>query len=190
MKTTVIKCPACDAPIKVDIRGKESVFCCYCGHQIHLDTGKQEYVINQNITITKTTHKRYTDDAKVIKEINKGKENRFIWGYMIVVLIVGLSLMSIPYIMLAKFDVEEKNAISEGKISAGYYRDLVGEDYQTVEAHFRAAGFTNIELIDLDDSNIAFWKDGKVKTISVGGNTSFESTDWFYSDTIVVISYH
>lgn len=46
-------------------------------------------------------------------------------------------------------NMNEKKAVSEGKISAGYYRDLIGEDYKTVEAHFESAGFTNIELIDL-----------------------------------------
>ena len=54
----------------------------------------------------------------------------------------------------------------------------------------QAAGFTNIELIDLDDSGLAFWTEDKVDTISVGGDTSFESTDWFDPDTKVVISYH
>ena len=78
----------------------------------------------------------------------------------------------------------------EGKINAGYYKDLVGEKYETVEAHFEAAGFTNIELIDLDDAGISFWKNGEVEIISVGGNTSFDSADWFEPDTRVVISYH
>ena len=67
---------------------------------------------------------------------------------------------------------------------------MVGEDYKTVEAHFRAAGFTNIELIDLDDAGIAFWNEGKVETISVGGDTSFDSLDFFDPNTKVVISYH
>ena len=85
---------------------------------------------------------------------------------------------------------DESEADKQGKISAGYYKDLIGEDYQAVEAHFRAAGFTDIELIDQDDSGLAFWKDGKVTLISVGGNTSFSSTDYFSPDTKVIISYH
>lgn len=67
---------------------------------------------------------------------------------------------------------------------------MIGEDYKVVVAHFEAAGFTNIELIDLDDSGIAFWKSEKVEMISIGGNTDFETTDWFSPDTKVVISYH
>jgi hypothetical protein len=90
---------------------------------------------------------------------------------------------------LCPLDIKAGNENS-GNISAGYYRDLVGEDYKTVEAHFRAAGFTNIELIDLNDSGIAFWNEGKVETISVGGDTSFDSLDFFDPNTKVVISYH
>ena len=86
--------------------------------------------------------------------------------------------------------MNEKKAISEGKINAGDYRDLIGQDYKTVKAHFEAAGFTNIELIDLDDAGLALWKNEKVEIISIGGDTSFDSTDFFEPDTKVVISYH
>ena len=109
------------------------------------------------------------------------------WIAIIVCFVIALS---IPFGMMLKFEIEEKNALSEGKINAGYYEDLIGEDYKTVEAHFRSAGFTNIELIDLNDSGILFWKDGKVETISIAGNTTFESTDWFDPNCKVVISYH
>ena len=78
------------------------------------------------------------------------------------------------------FYINKVVAQHEGKINAGYYKDLIGKDYETVEAHFEAAGFTNIELIDLDDSGLAFWNEGKVDTISVGGDTDFESSDWFF----------
>ena len=98
--------------------------------------------------------------------------------------------IGIPFGMMLKFNIEEKIAQNNGKINAGFYRELIGVNYETVEAHFESAGFTNIELIDLDDSGIAFWKDGKVETISVGGNTSFDSIDWYDPDTKVVISYH
>ena len=67
---------------------------------------------------------------------------------------------------------------------------MVGEDYKTVEAHFESAGFTNIELIDLNDSGVTFWNNEKVESISVGGNTRFNSSDYFQPDTKVVISYH
>lgn len=186
MKLKVLKCPECRANLEVE-EGRTSCFCQYCGCKIILDDEKQEYTINKNININKTIHKRYTDDAEVIRETSKEKENKRSW---IALLICAIIAIGIPFGMLAKFGIEENIAKNEGKISAGFYRDLVGEDYKTVEAHFKAAGFTNIELIDLNDSGIAFWNDGKVATISVGGDTDFDSTDWFDPDTKVVISYH
>ena len=57
-------------------------------------------------------------------------------------------------------------------------------------AKLDAAGFTNVELIDLDESGRLFRNAGKIETISVGSDTLFESTDWFNPDTKAVISYH
>ncbi len=79
---------------------------------------------------------------------------------------------------------------SKGKVTVGDCDDLLGEDYEAVLAHFEAAGFTDIELIDLDDSGILFWKKGKVAMILIGGKIDFEETDWFWPDTKVIISYH
>ena len=187
MKIRRIACPYCNAGLEASTKGREFVFCNYCGQKILLDDEKIEFTINKNINVSKNIHTRYTDDAEVIKEINKEKQDKREYR-----LVVGLFVMAfvIPFGMLAKFEIDEKIAKSKGKISAGYYRDLVGEDYKMVESHFEAAGFTNVELIDLDDTGIMFWENGKVETISVGGNTDFESTDWFEPDVKVVISYH
>ena len=38
--------------------------------------------------------------------------------------------------------------------------------------------FTNIVTVDLEDSGLAFWNDGKVKSVSIDGNDSFESIDF------------
>ena len=187
MKTKRLKCPYCDAAIEADISGRTSVFCSYCGQQVQLDDEKQEFTYNKNINITKTSHKRYTDDAEVIKETNRGKEDKRSWIAFSVILAIFFGM---PLIWSCVDAIKTSAAKNEGKVNAGYYENLLGEDYKTVEAHFKAAGFTNIELIDLDDSGIAFWSDGKVKNISVGGDTSFDSGDWFDPNTTVVISYH
>lgn len=74
-------------------------------------------------------------------------------------------------------------------ITAGYSSSLVGENYQTVVAHFEAAGFTDIQVIDLNDAGLAFWNDNKVSTISIGGDTYFDENDYYWPNTRVVISY-
>ena len=109
---------------------------------------------------------------------------------MIVALVCFLAALGLMLTQMVFGAIEEKKAEREGKISAGYHSDLIDEDYKTVVAHFEAAGFTNIEVIDLNDSGLAFWNDGKVETISIGGNTSFSSSDYFYPDTKVVITHH
>lgn len=187
MKLKTLRCPSCGASIDVDIQGRNSVFCCYCGQQILLDDENREFTYNKNENISKTIHKRYTNDADVIRAKTEAKENRnflITFGAIIGAFVLMAALcLGVPALIKAG----NKNA---GNISAGYYRDLVGEDYKTIEAHFKAAGFTNIELIDLNDAGIAFWNEGKVVTISVGGDTSFDSMDFFAPNTKVVISYH
>ena len=187
MKMKTLKCPSCGASIDVDIQGRNSVFCSYCGQQIQLDDEKREFTYNKNVNVTKTMHKRYTDDADVIRAQTEAKKDKN--DLITFAAIMGAFALMAALILGVPALIKAGNE-SSGNISAGYYRDLVGEDYKTVEAHFRAAGFTNIELIDLNDSGIAFWNEGKVETISVGGDTSFDSYDYFDPNTKVVISYH
>lgn len=190
MKITSVKCPECGANLKIE-EGRSFCFCQYCGCKIMLDEEKNEFTYNKNInnsiSINKSIHKKYTDDAEVIRAQNEASKDKRDFKQF---LIYMLFLMLFPICITLGLLLNESVAKSEGKISAGSYSELIGEDYHTVEAHFESAGFTNIELIDLNDSGLAFWNDGKVKTISVGGDTKFTSTDWFKPDTKVVISYH
>ncbi|MBR4290987.1 MAG: hypothetical protein IKT52_10175 [Oscillospiraceae bacterium] len=193
MRLQKITCPSCNGTLDMKISDNtEYIFCPYCGTQYFVDDAKK-YTFNQNINIKKdikldkTIHNRYTNDADVIRAKHEANEYKNAIKLLCFILPVLLVLMLIPSLLLK---VNEKAAKAEGKISAGYYKDLLGKDYETVEAHFEAAGFTNIELIDLNDSGLLIWNNGKVETISVGGDTSFESTDFFDPNTKVVISYH
>jgi DNA-directed RNA polymerase subunit RPC12/RpoP len=188
MKLHKLTCPNCNGSLNIEIaEDTTSVFCPYCGQKFFLDEEKQEYTINKNININRTYYKRYTNDADVIRAKNEG--NKGSREFKQVLIIFGILLL-IPVLIFTGLSFNEKANRSQGKIGAGFYRDLVGEDYKAVEAHFQAAGFTNIELIDLDDAGIAFWTEGEVETISIGGVTDFDSTDWFDPNTKVVISYH
>lgn len=188
MKIKTFRCPECQANIEIE-EGRTFCYCQYCGCKIILDDEKQEIKIHKNINITKnimhTNH--HINDAEIIRETNKEKRELRNWIAAILCLIISIS---IPFLMMLKLDVEKKAAQSNGKINAGFYRDLIGENYKTVQAHFESAGFTNIDLIDLNDSGIAFWNAEKVESISIGGVTRFDSDNWFDPDTKVVISYH
>lgn len=188
MNLHILKCPECNANLEIE-EGRTSCYCQFCGCKIDLNDDTKAPTSNKNIHIIKdishTT--RHIDEANVIRAKSEASKDTRDFKQLIVLLGV---LLLIPIAMFGGQTLNRFIAESEGKINAGYYGDLIGEDYKVVVAHFEAAGFTNIELIDLDDSGIAFWKSEKVEMISIGGNTDFETTDWFSPDTKVVISYH
>lgn len=188
MKLKALRCPECGAKLEIN-NDREFCFCSYCGCKIIIDDEKQETTINKNINITKSiTHtQKYVDEAEIVKAKSMDKEDKRGW---IALIICAVLAICIPLGMSAKYDIEEKIAKKEGKVSVGYYQDLEGQDYESVVAHFESAGFDNIELIDLNDSGILFWNEGKVEQVSVAGNNSFDSSDYFSTDAKVVISYH
>lgn len=194
MKLHKMTCPNCDGMLEMKVSNDaDYIFCPYCGQQFFVDEDKKTCTINQNININKhikidkTVHSRYTDDAEVIKAQSKDKENKRAWIALIVCAVIALG---IPFGMLTKFDIEEKQAEKAGKICAGFYKDYEGEKYEAVVAQFEAMGFKHIDTIDLEDSGIAFWKNETVQTVSVAGNSSFDSTDYFYTTDPVIITYH
>lgn len=182
MKIKSLKCPECGANLEIE-DGFTSCYCEYCGCKLILDSDKQECTINKNINNTT----RIIDEAKILREEYKDKKDKRDNATGLICLVTPLVII---LTIVLYFFLSGRIAKSQGKIQAGYYKDLIGQDYKTVVAHFEAAGFENIEIIDLNDSGIAFWADGDVVAISVGGDTDFESIDWFAPDTKVIISHH
>ncbi len=183
MKLKVLKCPECRANLEVE-DSRTSCYCQYCGCKIVFDDETKTININKHIT----QKKRYYDEAKITAaklEDEKDKRDTKIG------LIAGFGIpLAIILSIVLYFSINAGISKSQGKVSVGYYKDLVGQDYKTVVAHFESAGFENIELIDLNDSGVLFWNDGKVEQISISGNTTFESVNYFSTNSKVVISYH
>lgn len=187
MKVTKLNCPHCGGVVSSDVCGRSSVFCNYCGQTIYLDDGSTTHTINKNININKTIHKRTTDDADVIRAQNEGKDSKIYFIMMAMLLVFSFVPMLIWGIIPS---CKAESAKNDGKIVAYGYNDLVGQDYQSVKATLEAAGFTNIDLIDLNDSGLFFWDDGKVKMISIAGDTDFGEFDYFDPADKVIITYH
>lgn len=180
MKLNKLICPNCNAQLNIKLEnGEEEIFCPYCGQKFLIDD--EEKMININI------NKSTVDEAKIIREKNKEKEDKRNFVVLIITFLISILTLVIIW---GGLQINKIVAEKEGKISAGSYIDLIGKDYKSVEAHLKAAGFTNIELIDLNDSGIMFWNNGKVETISIGGNTSFDTTSYFTKDIKIIISYH
>lgn len=188
MKLSNICCPNCGGTINADVSKQKTIFCTYCGHQLEVDNGVSETVYTKNININKNVniHERYTNDADVIRENNKMKETKQSNVVLIVLFIFILGLMIFGFSMAY---IPKIIGEAEGKICAGFHRDLEGKNYQYVKSTLEAAGFSNIELIELNDEDF-FNKDGDVSSVSVGGNTSFDSSDYFDKDAKIVITYH
>ena len=171
MRIKPIKCPSCGAPLDIK-RGADTCECLSCGCMFAIDNGKLEYTYNKNIYIKNDTTytERYIEDADVIRARTEEKEKKRAWiGSWI-----GWSIYAV---------------IMAALISAGYYQDYLEKDYKGVVAQFEAAGFTNIQTIDLHDAGIRFWDNGEVVSVSVGGDTQFSRSDYFSPDTKVVISH-
>ncbi|SCY47492.1 hypothetical protein SAMN02910370_02720 [Lachnospiraceae bacterium XPB1003] len=189
MRLEQLTCPSCGASIQLDLNGKKMFFCPYCGNQFAVDNGDRVYTKNINI------HKRYTNDADVEKWIVKDRENerehkleKGIW--------IGIAVFLAYYfistgVLIWKDDDEEKESINAGMIQVGQsYNDLEGKKYQAVEAILDSAGFTNITTIDLDDAGWFKNKADTVESVTIGGDSYFSSSDYFYPDEKIIISYH
>ena len=197
-----LKCPGCGAPINVEFKKNDgTMFCPYCGNAVKIED-------SNTITINKNITKRTIDDAKIIRAENekleiekkykeKDKERKDEYMPMILLMVfllfwavVGMEISGEGLISGTLNRNRAKEMEAMGKISVGSCSDYEGDSYKEVEAQFKSMGFDNIELIDLKDSGLKLWKNGKVKSVSISGNTDFDENDYFSKDEKVVITYH
>ena len=80
---------------------------------------------------------------------------------------------------------------SQGKVKIKCFQsEFEDQNYRTVLEQLKALGFTDIELIDLNDGGLFNYREDLVKSVSIGGNSNFLPTDWFYTTDKVIISYY
>lgn len=176
----------------MDIKDRKQIFCPYCGQKFLIDDGKIEYTIKKNIYINKTitnTNKNI-DDAEIIKALTEVKEKRNGWIAMILCCVFIIVCFGLLFYMDYIEKEEIQQAVEAGKISAGYYGDYTEQNYEAVVKQLKILGFHNISTIDLDDAGFMIWKCNKVESVSIGGNASFQTDDYFYKDENVIITYH
>lgn len=198
MKLHKLSCPNCNGILDMNIENKEYIFCPYCGQKFFLDNEKKEYTVNQNINIKKdininknvTSTNRYIDDAEVEKvRASLTKEKMNIFAYIFLMLFMA-AMSVFCFWMADSGERATEKAKKSGLISAGDSDDYEGENYELVVEQLETLGFENISVVDLDDAGIALWKSEKVESVSVGGDTSFSSDDYFEPDETVIVKYH
>ena len=73
--------------------------------------------------------------------------------------------------------------VESSEVSSSNYQDMVSQ--------FKGAGFTNVSTREIDDLILGWLtEDGQVEEVSIGGKTSFSTSDTFAADAPVVVSYH
>ena len=135
---------------------------------------------------TKKIH--YIDEAEIVRAEKEPlvvltqavKPAFFVVGVIAVVLILAI------FLTINSISARKENMVH---VDASY--DLVGQNYREVQARFEKMGFTDITLINLNDTNIfTRRKKGKVTSISINGKDEFTKFHWFRVTDPVVISYH
>lgn len=210
MKVIEIKCPNCSAQLKTS-SDRRMLFCEYCGTRIILDDGVVRSEHTENININNT--QKHVNEAKLqrleyereirnqkLEEEKKKKESAKRFGIVFsIVLVIAIAFGSLAYYMNQNKSIKKMNQqIENGLINIGYSSSsLRGRNYKTVKANLEALGFTNIELINLNDRGLGdmiFGNSSKeentIARISVNGIESFSKYDCFNADDQIIISYH
>ena len=100
--------------------------------------------------------------------------------------LISLIVACILTTSLAACDGTNKTAyapVESSEVSSSNYQDMVTQ--------FKGAGFTNVSTKEIDDLILGWLtEDGQVKEVSIGGKTSFSTSDSFAADAPVVVGYH
>lgn len=190
MKAKRIECPNCMATIEYD-PNKRIGYCQYCGEKLYIDDGvkrtEHTYRKIDEARIRESDNMTEYNLQKMKTEVEESKRSdRAI--YVMLVFVVLLWVAIIWY--WDKPDREAAKKKEQGLISAGSYSDYEDKNYETVVEQLKAKGFTNIKTIDLDDSFMFVRKEDTVESISIAGDSQFDSYDYFEPDDKVIISYH
>ena len=200
MKLVSLRCPNCDANVNTEIKNQSTFFCPYCGSRIYVDDGvkRVEVSINQTYRKVEEARIRESDTKREIeferlahKERQDKRDNRMFGATMLGLAIFVLLLFGALFAMDISSTKKAEEMEAQGKVKIGtYYSDFEGEKYQAVVKELEARGFTNIETVDLDDAGWFTNKADTIKSISINGNTQFNSSDYFYLTDKIVITYH
>ena len=200
MKLQKLNCPNCNGELNMKVDNSKYIFCPYCGQKFFIDDGKKERTINKNITkdITINKNMNYThrkiDDADVIRAKSEAREKRFGWLGTLGSVLAFIALLGSYFYWIDSMEKSEaqkvQEAIAAGKIQAGFYQDYVDKKYEAVVEQFEILGFENISTVDLNDAGFAIWNSEKVESVSIGGDTNFNTDDYFDPNEKVIITYH
>lgn len=216
VKFTSVKCPECGANLPAE-EGRERLFCSYCGTQIivtnenehtfrHVDEADvkraetEQLVHLKKLELEEKENERNRKDVHTAFAIAGGlaiigallkfvaPENPFGQGAIVVAVWIAL----FAFISNNKKSKNKRHVISpdEVRITENMY-DYEDKNFNQVVAQYRAAGFSNIQIVPLCDLNVfTAKKNGRVESVSINGNDDFDEDDIFQKSDSVMITYH
>lgn len=131
---------------------------------------------------------RYIDDAEIVRAEN---EPRVMLARATGPIFIMWGIVSIVFILCIFEYMGNRKSQDENMTRVGFAYEMIDQDYRQVKARLEKMGFTDITLIDLDDTTMfSLRKRGKIESISIGGRTHFSKWKWFNLTDPVIISYH
>lgn len=193
------KCLNCGSQLSEDYKINENtIICPFCGAEHVSKNNTNSTSKPNNNTYNKVNNYKLDRSKSNYVTINKNtpskqknsSENKLIFRATL----IGLAIFIIICIAvsLSENAKEEKiNAMhAQGKYSIGNSEDYIDKNYKEVKASLELLGFTNIELVDLDESSFLSFNKNDVKTITIDGKSSFDDDDFFPLDSKIVIMYY
>lgn len=201
MKLKGMVCPQCGSQLHFDNTEQEFCFCSHCGTQVFRDDKNRKYYTIRKIDDAQIEKHKAEKEVRLSeleledrKDQREKKENMVGIVVVLVLLLIMFAFIAFLFISIENDEKERKDKetayIEQGYISAGNYGDYTDIDYNSAVTQLETLGFTNITTIDLGDSGLFKNKKDTVESISINGDKSFYSSDYFPPDTAIIIRYH
>ncbi len=196
MNCIKINCQNCHESFDLNLDDMQH-FCPYCGSKLLFDSNQIKHIYSRKEKSSYIEEKFRCEQEKTKRtqlelayQERKETQDREIY----LKILTGCAAIMLFFIGLL-FSMERKE-LREHRINNELQltvssEELVNKNYQDVAQIFRSAGFENIELIQKDDLWLGILKkDGTVESVSINGDSLFESGEWVSSDAIIKITYH
>ena len=218
IKLVSMKCPECGAVLDVE-EGRKQIFCSYCGNKIIIDN-ENEFIYRTideaGVKQAETDREVQLKRMELIEKHRAAKEKQkkfkigisvllgaitliaFAIGYgsgnsegaLMVGMMSALILMYMWIFSMGKNDDEDDLDFGDKvKIPSGI-SDYESKSYTAIEAMLRAAGFTNIQCIPLNDLTTGLLKKpGMVESVTINGQ-GISYGKKYSKEAAIMISYH
>lgn len=200
-----MKCPECDAQLYFS-DDQDFCYCSHCGTQVFKSNPNKKTFTYRKIDEAEIEKLRYKKEKDRQNREEKQREfyNNLLYAVILFILIfVSILFFGHWLVSCSNEYAEQQEIITQQKANeetekksqgmfkiSNSYTNYIGRNYQIVYAEFEAMGFTNIELIDLNDVWFGSKDKDMVESVSINGDSRFYYDDWFLPSDKVIISYH